>query len=117
MHGVNIEANPRYSLHESVFDTKIDPNSLPGTLVNRVYCRPGSLGYPPDIAPHELLPMPKFGTESITLHAVIDIDHFIEGQMSLDFEKIKIQLSSLHKKIKQAFNATITDFAKEVWGL
>lgn len=117
VHGVNIDASHRYSLYESVFDTKVDSTSLPGTLVNRIYCRSGPLGYPPDIAPHDLLPMPKFDKGSSVLHAVVDIDHFIEGQMPLDFEYVKKHLNSLHKKIKEAFKATITDYAINTWGL
>jgi len=117
VHGVNIDADLRYSLYESVYDTKIESVSLPGTLVNRIYCRLGQLSYPPDIAPHGLLHMPKFdGTPSV-FHAVVDMDHFIEGQMSLDFEQTKQILMSLHKKINEIFLVTITDHAKKVWGL
>lgn len=117
VHGVNVDANPRYSLYESVFDTKIESISFPGTLVNRIYCRSGQLGYPPDIAPHDLLQMPQFDKMPSILHAVVDIDHFIEGQMPLDSERIKKHLTALHKKIKEAFKATVTDYAIKAWGL
>ena len=117
VHGVNVDASLRYSLYESVFDTKIESISLPGTLVNRIYCRLGSLGYPPDIAPHDLLQMQKFEKVPSILHAVVDIDHFIEGQMPLDSENVKKHLTSLHKKIKEAFKSTVTDYAIKTWGL
>ena len=115
LHGVNIEATPRYSLYESVFNTTIEPTSTSGILVNRVLCRAGALGYPPDINPPDLLPLPKFAKGDNISHAVIDIDHFIEGQMPLNFDQTKIQLSSLHAGVKQAFKATVTDYARKVW--
>ncbi len=115
LHGIRIHATPRYSLHESVYDTKIQSSLSSGTLVNRILCKQGPLGYPPDIAPHELSPMIKFTREDYPSHAVIDIDHFIEGQMPLDIGQTKTQLFSLHMGIKKVFESNITDYAKKVW--
>ena len=60
--------------------------------------------------------MPKFMVKLNTQHAVIDIDHFIEGQMPLKFGEIKVQLTFLHSGIKQSFNSTTTNYARKVWG-
>jgi hypothetical protein len=35
--------------------------------------------------------------------------------MTMDFDKISEQLLSLRKTLKGAFNATITDHARDVW--
>ena len=114
LQGISIRAPLRYSLDESVFDTKMKHFSHAGTLVNRVLCRSGALSYPPDIAPHDLIP--KFARKQDPCHhAIIDIDHFIQGKLPVDFEQLKNQLGSLHAEIKTVFEANITDYAKKVW--
>jgi len=115
LQGVQIEAMRRYSLSESVFETDTGPLVAKGTLVARVHRMNGPLGYPPDMVPNGLTPLPKFENVQPMPHAVIDTDHFVEGTMSLDFDKISEQLSALHGSIKQAFGATISDHAKRVW--
>jgi len=114
LHGIRLDAQSRYSLIESVFDTH-ESLQAKGTLVSRIHSRTGQLGYPPDITPGNLSSMPRFITKDPTSHAVIDLDHFIEGQMPLDFEKIKDELNALHKHIKHAFNTSVTDHAKKIW--
>lgn len=117
LHGVRIEAPLRYLLNESVFDTQVE--NFPGTLVNRILIRSGPLGFPPDIPQHDLLPMSKFSKEDSILHAIIDIDHFIQElqkQSSLNFEQTRIQLSSLHREIKIILESNITDYARKTWG-
>jgi uncharacterized protein (TIGR04255 family) len=103
----------RYSLHESVFNTKLKSFSNPGTLVNRVICKFAPLSYPPDIAPHDLIS--KFNQESPCLHAIIDMDHFIQEQIPIDFKKTKSILEDLHEKIESTFQRNTTDYAKKVW--
>jgi uncharacterized protein (TIGR04255 family) len=116
LHGVHFEAATRYSLSESVFDTNIDLSPFNGTLVNRVYRKTGLLGFPPDMTPNNGLSlMPRFANKENFSHAVIDIDHFIEGQMALNFEQIENQLISLHKCIKDVFKATISPHANKTW--
>lgn len=117
LHGVVFSSPLRYSLQESVFDTNIEPVSLPGTIVNRVYCRNGALGFPPDIGMIDLLVAPRFTVTTQHLHAVIDIDHFVLGQMNIDILKVEKALDSLHKSIKDTFKATVTEHALKVWGL
>ena len=115
LHGVYFGAKQRYALNESVFETESGPLSPKGTLVARVHRVTSPLGYPPDIRPHGLVPMPKFAAIDACSHAVIDTDHFVEGRMPLEFDKIGEQLSALHATIKLGFNSMITDHARTTW--
>jgi len=65
--------------------------------------------------PNGLVPMPKFDIKDVLPHAVIDTDHFVEGRIPLDFDKIDEQLSALHATIKLVFEATISPHAQAVW--
>lgn len=115
LHGIEFESKPKYSLYESNFETNVKLCSCFGNLVNRVYFRSGLLSYPPDISPHNLAIMSKFSKEKYETHAVIDIDHFIQEQMLVNFEHIKITLQSLHAGLKKAFEANVTEHAWKVW--
>ena len=115
LQGVTFGAKQRYAMSESVFETETGPLVKSGTLVARVYRATSPLGYPPDLIPHGLQPMPRFQRSDTISHAVIDTDHYVEGRMPIDFEKIKAQLASLHTGVKQSFEATITPYAAEVW--
>ena len=91
LHGVRFGARQRYGLNESVFES--------GPFAQRNAGRPRSLdgfalGYPPDMVPNGLLPMPRFAINDIRSHAIIDTDRFVEGRMELDFDKIDEQLSA-----------------------
>jgi uncharacterized protein (TIGR04255 family) len=115
LHGICFDAKQKYALNELVFETESKPLLPKGTLIARVHRMLSPLGYPPDMVPNGLVQMPKFEIKDIRPHAVIDIDHFVEGQMPLDFKKINAQLAALHATIKLAFVATITDHAQAVW--
>jgi uncharacterized protein (TIGR04255 family) len=113
--GVSFGAKQRYAMNESVFETETGPIVKLGTLVARVYRATSSLGYPPDLIPQGLQPMPRFQINEEISHAVIDTDHFVEGRMLINIEQIQQQLESLHIAIKKSFEATITPYAQEVW--
>lgn len=115
LEGIHFGATQRYAMTESVFETTSGPLLSKGTLIARVYRANSALGYPPDMVPSGLIPMAKFAITDEVLHAVIDIDHFVEGPMPLDFDKLGEQASSLHATIKQAFEATRSEHAKAVW--
>lgn len=115
LHGVRFDAKQKYALNESVFETKSGPVLPIGTLIARSYRMDAPLGYPPDINPNGLVLMPKFHIDKALLHVVIDTDHFVEGQMPIEFEKIEEQLVELHSTIKLVFNATITEHAQNIW--
>lgn len=115
LHGIEFGAKQRYSLNESVFETSSGPLISNGTLVARVHRMTSALGYPPDMVPNGLLPMPRFDVKDERDHAVIDTDHFVEGQMIIDYEMIKTQLYNLHLTVKDVFRATTTKYAHSIW--
>ena len=115
LHGIRFGATQRYALNESVFDTDTGPIVDKGTLVARVHRSVGILGYPPDMVPNGLVPMPRFAGRDEVSHAIIDTDHFVEGRLPLDFDRIGEQLVDLHGTIKRAFAATVSNHANAVW--
>lgn len=116
LRGITVSGkSPKYAMNESIFETKTAPLITNGTLVARVYQATASLGYPQDIVPHGLVPKRCFENTGILSHAVIDTDHFVEGQMPIELDKIEAQLISLHQGIKDSFLASVTDHARNVW--
>ncbi len=116
LHGIDFKAKKNYTLIESVFQTESGPLLSNGKLIARVLQLTSALlGYPSDLLQHGLVPMKRFKIEEPCEHAIIDIDHFVEGHMPLDFVKIKKQLLSLHTVIKEAFKATTTGHAEHAW--
>ena len=115
LHGITFDKPMRYSLSESLFETEVESSPFKGNLVNRVHNRIGPLGYPADILPNNLARMKQFANTENIRHAVIDIDHYIEGQIPLNMERAETQLISLHLGIKSAFFANVTDFAISAW--
>lgn len=115
LHGVDFNAERQYTLTESVFGTETQPLVSKGTLVTRVYRMTAPLGFPPDMLPNGLVVSPKFEMKEPQAHAVIDTDHYVEGRMPIDMDKLGEQLLSLHAIIKSVFGATTTDHAREAW--
>ena len=115
LRGVQIGAAQRYASSEFICDTQTGPLLPQGTLVARVHRLTASLGFPPDIMPSGLTLMERFTVREASSHAVIDTDHFVEGAMPLDLEKMGEQLLSLHAGIRQAFDAIVSAHAKAVW--
>lgn len=115
LRGINFSKERRYELHESVFDTETGPLITKGIMVARVHKMKSLLGYPPDITPKGLAAMPRFEMQEPMPHAVIDTDHYVEGKIPVEVDPIREQLFNLHAKIKEVFNATITDHAREIW--
>lgn len=115
LHGVRFEAKQRYALNETVFETTPGPLAPNGTLVARVHRMTSPLGYPPDMVPNGLVPMPKFAVTEVRPHGIIDIDHFVEGRLPLNFTNLADQCLSLHAMIKQVFGAMVTDHARSNW--
>lgn len=115
LHGIEFNATQRYRLTESVFGTDSGPLVSTGTLVTRVHRMTAPLGFPPDMQPHGLMINPKFEVKEPRAHAVIDTDHFVEGRMPIDMDKLGAQVLSLHATIKSVFGATTTDHARDAW--
>jgi uncharacterized protein (TIGR04255 family) len=100
---------------ESVFATDTSPLVPKGTLVVKVYRMTAPLGFPPDMLPTGLAMVPKFEIKDACEHAVIDTDHYVEGRMPVEIDKLNEQLLSLHTTIKSVFAATTTDHARSAW--
>ncbi len=115
LHGIEFGGQPRYALTESIFGTTAQPLVPEGTLVVRIYRMHARLGFPPDMLPRGLVLDPRFDIPEALAHAVIDTDHYVEGQMPIDEGKLGEQLRSLHATIKTAFLATISDHARKAW--
>lgn len=116
LHGICLDVPNLYSFSESVFDTtKLFP--CKGTLIHRIHHRLGEIALPPDIASIGLRPMRKFMDQTLSSNAVIDLDHFIEGRMSLNFREINAHLGLLHGYVQKAFQSTITKKAQDTWNV
>lgn len=115
LHGVDFNATRRHTMTESVFTTETRPLLPTGTLVARVYRMTAPLGFPPDMLPSGLAVNPRFEMKEPREHGVIDTDHYTEGRMPIDMDKLGEQLLSLHATIKSVFEATTTGHARKAW--
>ena len=115
LHGIDFNAARRHAMTESVFATDTHPLVPKGTLVVRVYRAVAPLGFPPDMLPTGLAIAPQFEIKEPREHAIIDIDHYVEGRMPVAMDKLNDQLLSLHGTIKSVFSATTTDHARSAW--
>lgn len=120
VHGLDRVGIRRYALSESQFETDTAPLVSKGTLVARVLCLHGTLGFPADIVPPDLLPAglaidPRFEFPNPRPWAMIDTDHFVEGQLPIDMEGLGAQLKSLHTAVRAAFEAVTTRHAQQAW--
>ncbi|MCE2577569.1 TIGR04255 family protein [Komagataeibacter sp. FNDCR1] len=115
LHGIDFYAPRLRAMTESVFATDTGPLVPKGTLVVKVYRMTGPLGFPADMLPAGLAIAPKFEIKDARQHGVIDTDHYVEGRMPVEMNKLNEQLLSLHGTIKSAFGATTTDYARSAW--
>lgn len=115
LHGISFASVQQYMLTESVFRTKTEPLVSEGTLISRVYKMTAPLGFPKDLFLRDLEMNQKFRLSEPREHAVIDTDHYVEGPMMVEVDKLEEQLLSLHTTITSVFAATTTDHAREVW--
>lgn len=115
LHGIDFTATRHHAMTESVFSTDVHPLVPNGTLVVRVYRAIAPLGFPPDMLPTGLAIAPKFEIKESREHAIIDTDHYVEGRMPVEIDKLNEQLLSLHGTIKSVFSATTTDHAHSAW--
>lgn len=115
LHGIDFNAARQHAMTESVFATDTRPLVPKGTLVARVYRTVAPLGFPPDMLPTGLAIAPQFEIKEPREHAIIDTDHYVEGRMAVELDKLNEQLLSLHGTIKSVFGATTTDYARSAW--
>lgn len=115
--GVQLPGREQYFGTELVLHTETNPLVTQGLLIARTHRVVTPLGYPADMVPNGLVPMPKFAITEPTAHAMMDIDHSVSGIMPLELNQLNLQLLSLHESIKETFQASITPHARTVWGL
>lgn len=115
LHGIDFNAVRQHAMTESVFATDTGPLLPKGTLVVRVYRSVAPLGFPPDMLPTGLAIAPQFEIKEPREHAIIDMDHYVEGRMPVEMDKLNDQMLSLHGTIKSVFRATTTDHAHSAW--
>lgn len=115
LHGVDFGWTPLQSIQESVYQTSVEPLISNGFMVSRIHKMNGQLGFPPDMIPNGLLPLPRFSNTEHRMHAIIDTDHYVEGNMSTDLQLIEKQILSLHSKVKEAFEGMVSEFARAKW--
>jgi uncharacterized protein (TIGR04255 family) len=83
-------------------------------LLSRTLIQNGPLGFPMDLATQGLLVPPRFQQVN-GVHAIIDTDASQEGRRPFDLERLRERLDVLHKRIRMAFDASVTDHALEMW--
>ncbi len=115
LHGIDFNATRQHAMTESVFATDTRPLVPKGTLVVRVYRMIAPLGFPPDMLPTGLAIAPQFEINEAREHAIIDTDHYVQGRMPVEMDKLSEQMLSLHATIKSVFDATTTDHARSAW--
>jgi uncharacterized protein (TIGR04255 family) len=85
-----------------------------GNLVARAVITDRGLALSPDLMPLQLELQPRF-TAINGRTAVLDTDYFVVKRNSFDLEEIKDQLLKAHDVITNAFNVSVTDYAREKW--
>lgn len=115
LHGVGLGLKPIQSIQESVFLTSVEPLISQGFIITRIHKMNSQLGFPPDMVPNGIVPLPRFMDTESRWHAIIDTDHYVEGNMRPDLGLIERQMTSLHGKVKEAFEGMVTDFARSKW--
>ncbi len=115
LHGIDFNATRQHTMTETVFATDTFPLVAKGTLVVRVYRTVAPLGFPPDMLPTGLVIAPSFDIKEAREHAIIDTDHYVQGRIPVEMDRLNEQLLSLHGTIKSVFGATTTDHARSAW--
>lgn len=85
-----------------------------GNLVARAVITDGALALSPDLISLQLKLQPRF-TEINGRNAVLDTDYFVINRNSFDLKEIEDQLLKAHDIITNAFNVSVTDYAREKW--
>jgi uncharacterized protein (TIGR04255 family) len=105
----NLEGRLTHSFTETV--TIIED----GNLVARAVITDGTLALSPDLITLQLELHPRF-KEINCRNAVLDTDYFVvKRNNSFDLTEIEEQLLKSHDIITDAFNVSVTDYAKEKW--
>lgn len=104
----NLEGHLNHSFTETV--TVIEN----GNLVARAVITDGALALSPDLISLQLELQPRF-KDIDSRNAVVDTDYFVVERNNFELEKIENQLVKAHDIITNAFNVSVTDYAREIW--
>lgn len=115
LYSVDVGLKPLQSLHESAYQTIVEPTNVQGIMVTRVHKMFGPLSFPPDLVPSGLRTLERFTDVQARWHAVIDVDHYSEANFDFNLELIEQQLLFLRGKVKESFHKMVSDFAREKW--
>ncbi|MNC07042.1 hypothetical protein D3C75_545720 [compost metagenome] len=115
LHGIDLDLNQIQAVNELVFQTKVGPIIDNGFLVTRLHKMHGQLGFPPDMVPIGVDMIPRFRTEHVLWHGIIDTDHYVEGSLPPAIDLIEEHFTSLHSVIKGTFNKIISQYAIDKW--
>jgi len=83
-------------------------------LLSRTIVRHGPLGFPMDLEPQGLR-IPERFQRVDGPHAIIDTDASQTGRQAFDLAILRDRLDMLHKRIRMAFDASVTEHALQVW--
>jgi uncharacterized protein (TIGR04255 family) len=74
----------------------------------------GGLALSPDLFPLQLALQKRF-TEINCQHTVLDLDYFLANRINFDITNIETQLVNIHSIITNAFEVSLTDYARGRW--
>lgn len=85
-----------------------------GNLIARAVITDWALALSPDLFPLQLELQPRF-TKINGRNAVLDTDYSVVKRDGFDLEKIEKQLLKSHDILTNAFEVSVTDYARERW--
>lgn len=97
----------RQSLNESTYDTSTSPLLSKSTLIKRIYQMTSPLGYPVDMQPIGLIHSPNYNFDEVRSHAIIDLDHFAEGDIVISTGSVDQQLINLNQTLERVLFASL----------
>ena len=104
----NIEGRLNHSFTETV--TLVED----GTLVARALITNGALAMSPDLFPLQLELQARFATIN-GQNAVLDTDYFFVKRNDFNLKEIETHFIAAHDIITTAFEASVTDYARDKW--
>ena len=84
-------------------------------VIARTVIQDGGIGFPPDLLPTTGLLVAERFRKLTGPHAILDTDGAHEQRDPFDLSQMEDCLSIVHSAVIEAFNATITDQARQSW--
>lgn len=86
-----------------------------GKIVARTMIQNGRLGFPPDLQPALLQINDRF-RDVVGEHAILDTDGSFIQRQAFAISEVDSRMNQLHKLIDLVFRASVTSYAREMWG-